>query len=211
MQKKKTPPDIIGQRLYDLRIERGKTQADTAAAAGISASVYNRIEKGGGTPDADSIIKLARYYGVSSDYLLGLSDTPAVDHSLAAVCDTTGLSLKAVQRLCSGPAMCINEKNVDPAAMTVNRFLEDASFRFNTFAAYMLKAVKGMDGADISNTDLAGYFLTNEILLPESGYDIKLPAPVAYRAMRQLVIQEITQAADAVLDELVKLSKTEDE
>ena len=42
---------------------------------------------------------LADFYGVSTDYLLGLTDVKAPDASLRAVCEYTGLSEGAVNRL----------------------------------------------------------------------------------------------------------------
>ncbi|MBR3791664.1 MAG: helix-turn-helix transcriptional regulator, partial [Clostridia bacterium] len=45
---------------------------------------------------ASNIIKIARYYGVSTDYLLGNSPNPTTDEKLQGVCKYTGLSEKAV-------------------------------------------------------------------------------------------------------------------
>lgn len=48
---------------------------------------------------AKNIVKIARYYGVSTDYLLGLSNVKSTDTELKGVCEYTGLSEKAVNVL----------------------------------------------------------------------------------------------------------------
>lgn len=63
----------IGQRIYDLRIERDIQQGELATAIGIHQSVLNRIEKGSRPARDNEIIAIATCLHVTSDYLLGLS------------------------------------------------------------------------------------------------------------------------------------------
>lgn len=67
----------IGQRIYDLRIERDIQQGELANAVGLHQSVLNRIEKGSRPARDIEIAAIASFLQVSSDYLLGLS---AVQH-----------------------------------------------------------------------------------------------------------------------------------
>ncbi|QDW74052.1 helix-turn-helix transcriptional regulator [Lachnospiraceae bacterium KGMB03038] len=62
------------QRLEDLRIDHDKTQAEIAAYLGCQREVYRRYEKGTRQIPADFLIRLSGFYGVSVDYLLGLTD-----------------------------------------------------------------------------------------------------------------------------------------
>ena len=79
-------------RLRQLREERDEKQATVAAALGISRATLSTYEKGL-TPSIDNAIALARYYGVSLDYILGLSaERSASTGSLAS-------SFLTVQRL----------------------------------------------------------------------------------------------------------------
>lgn len=48
---------------------------------------------------AKNIVKIARYYGVSTDYLLGLSNVKSTDTELKGVCQYTGLSEKTIKKL----------------------------------------------------------------------------------------------------------------
>lgn len=63
----------IGQRIYDLRIERDIQQGELANAIGLHQSVLNRIEKGSRQARDTEIAAIAAFLQVSSDYLLGLA------------------------------------------------------------------------------------------------------------------------------------------
>lgn len=62
------------QRLEDLRVDADKTQQQIADVLNCRREVYRRYEKGIHEIPVWAVIALARYYGVSTDYLLGLSD-----------------------------------------------------------------------------------------------------------------------------------------
>ena len=64
------------QRLEDLRIDHDFTQIRVAAHLSMHAGVYRRYEKGVREIPAWALIKLASLYGVSTDYILGLTDEP---------------------------------------------------------------------------------------------------------------------------------------
>lgn len=63
-------------RLQLLKAERNLLQKDIAQAAKISLRTYQRYESGERLPDTDVLSKLADYFNVSTDYLLGRSDEP---------------------------------------------------------------------------------------------------------------------------------------
>lgn len=65
------------RRVYDLREDRDYTQKKVAAYLEIHPNVYRRYEKGIRSFPVEYIIKLADFYGVSTDYLLGRTDDPA--------------------------------------------------------------------------------------------------------------------------------------
>ena len=68
--------EILAQRLLALRKEHDKKQTELAKALGLSISAYCRYEYGEREPTASTIVRMARYFHVSSDYLLGLRDQP---------------------------------------------------------------------------------------------------------------------------------------
>ena len=62
------------QRLRDLREDHDKTQKDIASMLNISQTTYSRYESGALDIPSATIIRLARFYHVSTDYLFGLTD-----------------------------------------------------------------------------------------------------------------------------------------
>ena len=64
------------QRLEDLLVDHDKTQIEIAAFLNMNRNVYWRYEKGVREIPAWAILKLADYYKVSTDYLLGRTDDP---------------------------------------------------------------------------------------------------------------------------------------
>lgn len=66
--------DKFIERLKELRSEKGLSQAQLAKATGISTGAIGFWETGERVPNALAIITLSKFFGVSSDYLLGLED-----------------------------------------------------------------------------------------------------------------------------------------
>ena len=60
------------RRIRDLREDRDMTQAQMGRILACSQRVYSNYERG----DLDIPIRLADYYDVSVDYLLGRTDNP---------------------------------------------------------------------------------------------------------------------------------------
>jgi len=67
--------NIISQRIKLLRKIKKYKQKDAAEILGISSSAYSLYETGKREMGLESIVKLAEYYGVSTDYILGRIET----------------------------------------------------------------------------------------------------------------------------------------
>lgn len=65
---------IFAERLTDLRKEKQLSQAMLARQLGVSSAVICYWETDRSEPTAVNIVKLARFFDVSADYLLGLTD-----------------------------------------------------------------------------------------------------------------------------------------
>jgi transcriptional regulator with XRE-family HTH domain len=61
-------------RIRDLREDRDLKQTDVAKATGIDQRTISNSENGKTIPDAYALVKLADFFGVSVDYLLGRVD-----------------------------------------------------------------------------------------------------------------------------------------
>ena len=66
----------LSQRLLELRTERALSQAQIAREVGIVVRAYQRYEYGQREPQLAVLIRMADFYGVSLDYLVGRSDSP---------------------------------------------------------------------------------------------------------------------------------------
>lgn len=62
------------QRLEDLRLDADKTQPEIAEVLHCKREVYRRYEKGIHEIPTWAVIELAKYYGTTTDYILGLTD-----------------------------------------------------------------------------------------------------------------------------------------
>ena len=65
---------IFGERLLELRKEKGVSQAKLAKDLGVSYSVVCYWETNRSEPTAPNLVKIADYFGVSVDFLLGRVD-----------------------------------------------------------------------------------------------------------------------------------------
>ncbi|GMQ55860.1 hypothetical protein AN1V17_02520 [Vallitalea sediminicola] len=65
---------MIDKRLRELREKNGLIQKDIASLLSITTSAYGYYEQGKNDLDTNTLIYLADYYHVSTDYLLGRTD-----------------------------------------------------------------------------------------------------------------------------------------
>ena len=63
----------IAEKLVELRTSKGVTQGDVAQSLSVSNKTVSKWENGTSTPDLSMVVELAKYYGVTTDSLLGLS------------------------------------------------------------------------------------------------------------------------------------------
>lgn len=63
-------------RIRDLREDHDLTQAAVAKRLMCDQSLYSKYERGERPLPLELAVKLAQYYGVSLDYLVGLTDNP---------------------------------------------------------------------------------------------------------------------------------------
>lgn len=59
------------ENIRSIRIDKGYTQTQIAERLGISQNTYSQYEIGILNYPVDAVVKLADFYGVSTDYLLG--------------------------------------------------------------------------------------------------------------------------------------------
>lgn len=62
--------------LRELRTQKGLTQAELSKTLQVSASSIGMYEQGRREPDNETLGRIANYFNVSTDYLLGRTDEP---------------------------------------------------------------------------------------------------------------------------------------
>ena len=84
----------FGENLKQLRKTRGLTQEELGAKVGLSKAVVSKYETGMGYPSFDVLVGIAQYFGVTTDYLLGVARSKTVD-----VSDLTDSQIAAIHQL----------------------------------------------------------------------------------------------------------------
>ncbi|MCI9332185.1 MAG: helix-turn-helix transcriptional regulator [Oscillibacter sp.] len=69
--------DILAKRLKKCRKQTGLPQIKVAIYCDITEKAYQNYELGVHEPKVSILMRIAQFYGVSIDYLVGLTDDPA--------------------------------------------------------------------------------------------------------------------------------------
>ena len=97
-------------RLYELRLKKNLKTEEVAELIGVSRAAYTNWENGKREPDISYIMKLARLYRVSIDYLVGASDYTDINRE--KIGKLTGLSDDSIIAL-----EAMKEKDIDYKAI----------------------------------------------------------------------------------------------
>ena len=88
---------IFTERVRELRGDR--SQREVAEGIGITQQTYGRYENGARRPDLEIIERMAVFFEVSADYLLGLSDQKTPDFEIQSAAVVTGLSQATIEHI----------------------------------------------------------------------------------------------------------------
>ena len=69
----------VAERIRNLREDRDLTQTDIADYLHTSQTVYSRYERNERNLPIEMLYELCKFYKVSADYILGLTDNPKVN------------------------------------------------------------------------------------------------------------------------------------
>lgn len=69
---------MIGERLAETRKNNGDTQKDLALKLHVSTATVRSWEQNRSDPSHEVLVKICRYYHVSADFLLGISNIDPV-------------------------------------------------------------------------------------------------------------------------------------
>ena len=86
-------------RIKELRLEMHKSLRDVASDLDISYSSVSKYEHGDQQPNYDTLMKLADYFGVTTDYLIGYTDIRTNSIENRYIAEKLGLSLRSIDIL----------------------------------------------------------------------------------------------------------------
>ena len=75
----------IAKKLVELRTLKGATQEDVAQFLSVSNKTVSKWEKGASTPDLSMLVELSKYYGVTTDTLLGLAEKKSTKEEICSL------------------------------------------------------------------------------------------------------------------------------
>ncbi len=64
----------IGSKIKELRLEKGLLQKDLAIQIGVARNTITQYEKNLANPSYEVLIAIAKFFNVSTDFLLGVED-----------------------------------------------------------------------------------------------------------------------------------------
>ena len=92
----------FGEVLAELRMDRSLTQKALAEEFHVSAGTISNYENGVHLPDIETLISFARFFDVTTDYLLGLCDdnlSPKVFREIVVPDKTAGTVISLLRRI----------------------------------------------------------------------------------------------------------------
>ena len=90
---------VIGSRINEALAFSNKKQKELAAHLGVPDNTISYFCSGKRVPNAEQIIEISKFLGVSADFLLGLSGNKTTEPKLKSACEYIGLNDDAVEML----------------------------------------------------------------------------------------------------------------
>ncbi len=91
--------EILPSRIRALIADSGATQNQIAKEIGVTRQSISQYCDGSTVPNADKLLKLAQYFNVSADYLLGITNAKTIDKDVQFICEYTGLNESVIGSL----------------------------------------------------------------------------------------------------------------
>lgn len=95
---------IFSERIKALRLKSGVSQKELAKTLEISQAALGNYERDARCPDINFLVNAAKYYNITADYLLGISNLPTMNakyyEKILAENMTLRERLNQIERLC---------------------------------------------------------------------------------------------------------------
>lgn len=148
----------FASRLRELMKNGEVTQQDLAQAIGTTRQAISQYADGSVQPNIEKLFKIATYFNVSADFLLGKTNTMGTNSTVNEICSKLGLSEKAVKMLMRSHINIVSGRPDDEEG-AFNEFV-------NIFADINEIDVDGVTWADYYMYQDIMHFLRYKRLLP---------------------------------------------
>lgn len=177
--------------------ERSVSQEKLANALGVKRQTVSLYKTGQSSPNTEQLYKIASFFGISADWLLGLSETKSQDSNIQHICRYTGLTQAAVEAL---HQLSTYDDGINAVLAFINTFLSSNNLRHFKKAAFYEAALrisynKSGLGAPLSdlNDDIADHLRLIE--LDKSKRDEQIISDLTSTEQTKGVIEVSTQEA----------------
>ena len=129
-----TASQEFGFRVMELRKKKKITQQELADELGITRQSLGLYERGERAANVDLLRKAARFFEVTTDYLVGLSNVEAEDMGIADITDFVGINPMNIASLIQSTAYNItrNDPEIDIINLLLRYFYEMDLLNFLT-------------------------------------------------------------------------------
>ena len=167
----------VGNRINSLLAEQDKTQKELAEKLEIKPNVISYFCKGDRTPNTEQIVKIAKFFNVSTDYLLGLTDIKSTDTTIQDICEYTGLNEEACNNLIRiktlGFSTIYGEIKGQKLMEINNMILTDNLYSMLLYDIALFKNNYNTNNSTLPNNSKIKHFMKeNKKLLSEAGFTI---------------------------------------
>lgn len=114
----------FSKRLIQLREQRGITQQELADKLKITRQSLSLYEKAERTINIELLARIADFFNVSTDYLMGRTDTATMNEDIQTACKITGLSEEAINKF----AKILNDNEKYEYTITIDDIIGDYHF-----------------------------------------------------------------------------------
>lgn len=115
---------LLSELLQKVKTKNGIIQDDVAKSIGVSRQALGKWANGETVPDIIDLKKLARYFNVSADYLLGLNDIQTTNPDLIKACKYTGLDEVSINKI----AKITNDYPIEIVESFINNYFDNVLY-----------------------------------------------------------------------------------
>lgn len=148
---------MFNERIKTLRLNKGITQATLASKLNIAKTTLAAYEQGKNEPSIETLTKIADYFNVSIDYLLGRTDISSPDLKVAYISKFLGLKENSVKTLHMYQQMALkNDTAMLQKLDTINMLFSPHCELLNHISSYLhFSATHFKNFYDESNNSLS--------------------------------------------------------